>query len=136
MSCVTLLGVMLDAAAGRAACFTSCADPACVHASTTTNAPAVINAARIGLMMYPPPGWIFVEPSFQTERAILPTLVAKRDRPSGACQGGSAAQIAPARCGKAPGVAGDVKPWADGMRFAPAVQSRRRGCENNAWTRT
>ena len=34
-----------------------------------------------------------MEPSFQTERAILPTLVAKRDRPSGACQGGSAAQI-------------------------------------------
>jgi hypothetical protein len=56
---VTLLGVMLGAAAGLACCFTSCAGAACVHAIATANAPAVTNAVRIGLMSFLP-GWICV----------------------------------------------------------------------------
>src|SRR5262245_14063231 len=59
MSWVTLLGVMLGAAAGLACCFTSCAGAACVHAIATANAPAVTNAVRIGLMSFLP-GWICV----------------------------------------------------------------------------
>src|SRR5262245_37051496 len=54
MSCVTLLGVTLGAAAGLAVCFTSCAGAACVHASAVAKTPAVINAVRIGLMCFLP----------------------------------------------------------------------------------
>ena len=57
MSCVTLLGVTLGAAAGLAGCPTSWAGAACVHASAKENAPAVTNALRIGLMSFLPE-WI------------------------------------------------------------------------------
>src|SRR5262249_11852287 len=91
MSWVTLLGVMLGAAAGFACCFTSCADAACVHAIASANAAAVTNAVRIGLMSFLPE-WICVSRCSRVERALLPAFVAKRDPGPRACQGGSGAR--------------------------------------------
>src|SRR5262245_38554559 len=86
MSWVTLLGVMLGAAAGFACCFTSCAGAACVHAIATANAPAVTNAVRIGLMSFLPE---WMSRCSRVERALLPAFAAKRDPGPRACQGGS-----------------------------------------------
>jgi hypothetical protein len=55
MSWVTLLGVMLGRAAGRASCFTSWA-VARSDVTASAHAPAIANAVRIGLMVFLPDG--------------------------------------------------------------------------------
>src|SRR6185369_10712392 len=86
MSWVTLLGVRLGRAAGRASCFTSWAIARSTPVVASAHAPAIANAVRIGLMVFLPMDG--GEPLFQSERADLPAVVAKRDPASGGCQGG------------------------------------------------
>jgi hypothetical protein len=56
MSWVTLLGVMLGRAAGRASCFTSCAVARSTLLAASAHAPAIANAVRLGLMVFLPDG--------------------------------------------------------------------------------
>src|SRR5258707_4133974 len=73
MSWVTLLGVILGRAAGRASCFTSWA-VARSDVTASAHAPTIANAVRTGLMVFLPDGQLSALCSNRNGRIFLLSL--------------------------------------------------------------